>query len=67
MKDQTARDEVLESELIKRWIYCTYTFAMPRSLGMNAVFHQLGFKYTINYIIDKIEDMNRWVKNLAEK
>jgi len=62
----------LESELIKKSIYCSYTIARSRSYGMNAAFHQLGYRYTGRltnncYIFDKIEDMNVWVKNLADK
>lgn len=61
----------LEKELKKKSIYCSYTIARSRSYGMNAAFHQLGYKYTGRltnncYIFDKIEDMNVWVKDLAD-
>jgi beta-lysine N6-acetyltransferase len=40
------------------------------SFGMNAVLYQLGYNYCgrlMNncYIYDKLENMNMWVKNLA--
>jgi beta-lysine N6-acetyltransferase len=60
----------LESELKRQGIFCAYSIARSLSFGMNAVLYQLGYKYRgrfINncYIYDKLEDMNMWVKNLA--
>lgn len=62
----------LEQELIKRNIYCAYSIARALSMGMNAVFHQLGYEYggrlTKNCNIwNKYEDMNIWVKDLSSK
>lgn len=62
----------LEDELIRWKIFCSYSLARSLSFGMNAVFHQLGYKYmgrlTKNCnIYDKYEDMSLWVKNLAIK
>ncbi len=61
----------LEKELKKQDIYCVYSLARALSLGMNAVLFQLGYKYRgrmVNncYIYDKLENMNAWVKNLAD-
>lgn len=60
----------LEGELKREGIYCAYSIARSLSFGMNAVLFQLGFKYRgrlMNncYIYDKLENMNMWVKNLA--
>ncbi|MBO1580011.1 putative beta-lysine N-acetyltransferase [Bacillus sp. XF8] len=60
----------LEEELQERAIFCSYTIARSLSFGMNAAFHQLGYKYTGRlanncYIFDKLEDMNVWVKDLS--
>lgn len=60
----------LETELKKMGIYCAYSIARSLSFGMNAVLFQLGFKYRgrlMNncFIYDKLENMNMWVKNLA--
>ena len=60
----------LEQELIRNGIYCAYSIARALSFGMNAALYQLGYKYRgrlMNnvYIYDKLEDMNMWVKNLA--
>jgi beta-lysine N6-acetyltransferase len=60
----------LESELKQQGIYCAYSIARSLSFGMNAVLYQLGYKYRgrlMNncYIYDKLENMNMWVKNLA--
>ncbi|MGG4266091.1 putative beta-lysine N-acetyltransferase [Peribacillus simplex] len=62
----------LEQELIRKNIYCSYSLARSLSMGMNAVFHQLGYEYggrlTKNCNIwDKYEDMNIWVKDLSFK
>ncbi|WP_299737744.1 putative beta-lysine N-acetyltransferase [uncultured Rossellomorea sp.] len=61
----------LEGELLDRDIFCAYTIARALSFGMNAVFHQLGYRYggrlANNCIIfDKMEDMNLWEKDLSE-
>jgi beta-lysine N6-acetyltransferase len=61
----------LESELVHQNIFCAYTIARALSFGMNAAFHQLGYKYggrlANNCIIfDKMEDMNIWEKDLSE-
>ncbi|WP_044336528.1 putative beta-lysine N-acetyltransferase [Rossellomorea aquimaris] len=61
----------LEGELLERDIFCAYTIARALSFGMNAVFHQLGYRYggrlANNCIIfDKMEDMNIWEKDLSE-
>lgn len=63
--------EKLEDQLKTKGIFCSYSIARSLSFGMNAALHQLGYCYRgrlINncYIFDKIEDMNVWVKNLAE-
>ncbi|WP_238985140.1 putative beta-lysine N-acetyltransferase [Bacillus kwashiorkori] len=60
----------LEKQLMKEQIFCTYSIARALSFGMNNAFYQLGYQYrgrlTNNcYIFDKLEDMNMWVKNLA--
>ena len=60
----------LEQELIRKNIYCSYSLARSLSMGMNAVFHQLGYEYggrlTKNCNIwDKYEDMNIWGKDLS--
>jgi beta-lysine N6-acetyltransferase len=61
----------LEEELSSQGIYCAYSIARSLSYGMNAALHQLGYRYRGRlanncYIFDKLEDMNIWVKNLAE-
>ncbi|WP_194138507.1 putative beta-lysine N-acetyltransferase [Robertmurraya kyonggiensis] len=63
--------EKLEEQLKAKGIFCSYSIARGLSFGMNAALHQLCYRYRgrlINncYIFDKIEDMNVWVKNLAE-
>jgi beta-lysine N6-acetyltransferase len=60
----------LEGELKSKGIYCAYSIARSLSFGMNAVLFQLGYKYRgrlMNncFIYDKLENMNMWVKNLA--
>jgi beta-lysine N6-acetyltransferase len=60
----------LEGELRRQGIFCAYSIARSLSFGMNAVLYQLGYKYRgrlMNncYIYDKLENMNMWVKNLA--
>ena len=60
----------LEGELQRKGIYCAYSIARSLSFGMNAVLFQLGYSYRgrfMNncYIYDKLENMNMWVKNLA--
>lgn len=57
----------LEMELKNNGVFCIYSLARALSFGMNAVLHQLGYKFqgrlTNNcYIYDKLEDMNVWVK-----
>lgn len=61
----------IEGELKNHGIFCTYSLSRALSFGMNAVLYQLGYKYRgrlVNncYIYDKLENMNAWVKNLAE-
>ncbi|WP_079509441.1 putative beta-lysine N-acetyltransferase [Mesobacillus jeotgali] len=61
----------LEAELIDNGIFCSYSIARSLSFGMNAALYQLGYAYRgrlVNnvYIYDKIENMNVWVKDLAE-
>ena len=61
----------LENELRKQNIFCAYSLARALSVGMNAALFQLGYNYRgrlINncYIYDKLENMNAWVKNLAD-
>jgi beta-lysine N6-acetyltransferase len=60
----------LEKELFQRKIYCSYSIARALSFGMNAVFHQRGYKYKGRLannckIFNKFEDMNIWVKDLS--
>ncbi|MBT2656280.1 putative beta-lysine N-acetyltransferase [Bacillus sp. ISL-18] len=60
----------LEKELRNNGIFCAYSIARALSFGMNAALFQLGYSYRgrfMNncYIYDKLEDMNMWVKNLA--
>lgn len=60
----------IEGELKRKGIYCAYSIARALSFGMNAVLFQLGYQYRgrlMNncYIFDKLENMNMWVKNLA--
>lgn len=64
--------EQLETQLISKGIYCSYSIARALSFGMNAALHQLGYDYRgrlMNncYIFDKIENMNVWVKDLSQK
>jgi putative beta-lysine N-acetyltransferase len=59
----------LEDELAVRNITCAYSLSRALSIGMNAVFFQMGYRYygrlTKNCdIYDKFEDMNLWVKTL---
>lgn len=59
----------LEDELLARRITCAYSLSRALSLGMNAVFYQMGYGYygrlTKNCdIYDKYEDMNLWAKSL---
>jgi beta-lysine N6-acetyltransferase len=61
----------LEIELFDQGIYCSYSIARSLSFGMNAVLHQLGYEYRGRlknnvFIYDKLENMNVWVKNLAD-
>ena len=61
----------LEQELVDNSIFCAYSIARALSFGMNAVLYQLGYVYRgrlVNnvFIYDKIENMNVWVKDLAE-
>lgn len=61
----------LEQELFNRSIFCAYSLARSLSFGMTASFHQLGYTYTGRLIKNcdiygNFEDMNVWVKNLAE-
>jgi beta-lysine N6-acetyltransferase len=60
----------LEAELKRKGIFCAYSIARSLSFGMNAVLFQLGYSYRgrlMNncFIYDKLENMNMWVKNLA--
>ncbi|MDQ0197638.1 putative beta-lysine N-acetyltransferase [Neobacillus ginsengisoli] len=60
----------IERELKSKGIFCAYSIARSLSFGMNAVLFQLDYNYRgrfMNncYIYDKLEDMNMWVKNLA--
>ncbi|MFD2445732.1 putative beta-lysine N-acetyltransferase [Bacillus sp. CGMCC 1.16607] len=62
----------LENELYDQGIYCSYSIARSLSFGMNAVLHQLGYVYRGRlknnvFIFDKLENMNVWVKNLANE
>ncbi|WP_416731605.1 putative beta-lysine N-acetyltransferase [Fictibacillus sp. JL2B1089] len=61
----------LEKELFQSNIYCSYSIARALSFGMNAVFHQKGYKFKGRLannckIFDKYEDMNIWVKDLSK-
>ena len=61
----------IEKDLMKNGIYCAYSIARALSFGMNAALFQLGYSYRgrfMNncYIYDKLENMNMWVKNLAD-
>ncbi|HLO11832.1 MAG TPA: putative beta-lysine N-acetyltransferase [Pseudoneobacillus sp.] len=61
----------LEMELYEQGIYGSYSIARSLSFGMNAVLHQLGYKYRGRlknnvFIYDKLENMNVWVKNLSD-
>jgi putative beta-lysine N-acetyltransferase len=60
----------LERDLRNQGIFCAYSIARALSFGMNAALFQLGYSYRgrfMNncYIYDKLENMNMWVKNLA--
>lgn len=60
----------LEKDLRNNGIFCAYSIARALSFGMNAALFQLGYSYRgrfMNncYIYDKLENMNMWVKNLA--
>lgn len=60
----------LEEELAKQEIFCLYSIARAQSFGMNAVLHQLGFRYRgrlLNncFIYNELENMNMWVKELS--
>ncbi|HYK71980.1 MAG TPA: putative beta-lysine N-acetyltransferase [Pseudoneobacillus sp.] len=62
----------LEKDLFEQGIYCSYSIARALSFGMNAALHQLGYEYRGRlknnvFIFDKLENMNVWVKNLAEQ
>lgn len=62
----------LEKELRSSGVFCAYSIARSLSYGMNAALKQLGYTYRgrfINncYIYDKLEDMNIWVRNLANE
>ncbi|ETI68416.1 putative beta-lysine N-acetyltransferase [Neobacillus vireti] len=62
--------QALEVELKGQGIFCAYSIARSLSFGMNAVLYQLGYAYRgrlMNncFIYDKLENMNMWVKNLA--
>lgn len=68
MKHLIAR---LEKELLNENIFCVYSIARALSFGMNVAFHQRSYRYTGRLIknckiYNKFEDMNIWVKNLAE-
>lgn len=61
----------LEEDLRERGIMTGYTLARATSIGMNRVFYRLGYEYTgrlINNcdISGAFEDMNIWVKRVAE-
>ncbi|MEH7120726.1 putative beta-lysine N-acetyltransferase [Neobacillus vireti] len=61
----------IETDLMKNGIFCAYSIARALSFGMNAALFQLGYSYRgrfMNncYIYDKLENMNMWVKNLAD-
>jgi putative beta-lysine N-acetyltransferase len=60
----------LETELKRQGIFCAYSLARAQSYGMNAAFHQLGYRYGGRlanncYIYSDLEDMNIWVKDLS--
>jgi beta-lysine N6-acetyltransferase len=62
----------LEEELYRQGIYCSYSIARALSFGMNACLQQLGYTYTGRlknnvFIYDKLENMNVWVRNLANQ
>jgi beta-lysine N6-acetyltransferase len=62
----------LENELRQRGIFCAYSLARAKSFGMNAVFQQLGYRYSGRlanncYIYEDLEDMNVWVKDLSRE
>jgi beta-lysine N6-acetyltransferase len=62
----------LEEELFQKGIYCSYSIARALSFGMNACLQQLGYSYTGRlknnvFIYDKLENMNVWVRNLANQ
>ncbi|WP_432418770.1 putative beta-lysine N-acetyltransferase [Cytobacillus spongiae] len=64
--------EKLEEELKENGIFCAYSIARALSFGMNAVLHQLGYRYRgrlMNncFIFDKLENMNMWVKDLSKQ
>ena len=64
--------EKLEVELRLLGIYCAFSIARAQSFGMNAVLHQMGYKYRgrlLNncYIFDKLENMSMWVKDLSNE
>lgn len=59
----------LDKLLVHNGIHCLYTIARAESVGMNKVFHQLGYQYggrlKKNLIIySGLEDMNVWYKNV---
>lgn len=61
----------LERELSDRGLVSTYTLARARSVGINRVFHRLGYEYSgrlLNNcdISGQYEDMNIWVKLLTQ-
>ncbi|RNC28623.1 MAG: N-acetyltransferase YodP [Candidatus Dichloromethanomonas elyunquensis] len=58
---------ILEYEIKKKSALILYTLVRAQSLGMNRVFHKLGYQYQgrlINncYICSAYEDMNLWAK-----
>ena len=60
----------LEEDLRKEGIMTAYTLARGMSIGMNRVFHRLGYEFSgrlINNcdIFGRFEDMNIWVKRLS--
>ncbi|QPA33150.1 putative beta-lysine N-acetyltransferase [Anoxybacillus caldiproteolyticus] len=61
----------LEADLKHQQIFCAYSLARAQSYGMNAAFHQLGYRYSGRlanncYIFENLEDMNIWVKDLSQ-
>lgn len=61
----------LEEDLRERGIITAYTLARARSVGMNRVFHRLGYEYSgrlVNNcdIYGQFEDMNIWVRKLEK-